>query len=90
MHKATHTADTLSAVYGAMDRKRPVTVTYIRADGAETVRTIEVYEVFTSKAGHTIIRTMDRESGESRSWRLDRIQAYTVHRGSCTMERMSA
>lgn len=72
--------DTLTRFLKAMDRKQPVTITYIKADGSETVRTVEAYDVQTTKAGDIVIKAMDRESGESRTWRLDRIQAYTVHR----------
>lgn len=71
---------TLARLLKAMDAKHPVTITYTKADGSETVRTIEAYDVHTTKAGDIVIKAMDRESGESRTWRLDRIQAYTVHR----------
>ncbi|MEU4950004.1 WYL domain-containing protein [Streptomyces lavendulae] len=72
--------DTLARFLKAMDAKHPVTITYTKADGTQTVRTIEAYDVHTTKAGDIVIKAMDRESGESRNWRLDRIQAYTVHR----------
>jgi predicted DNA-binding transcriptional regulator YafY len=71
---------TLTRFLKAMDAKHPVTITYTKADGSETVRTVEAYDVHTTKAGDIVIKAMDRESGESRTWRLDRIQAYTVHR----------
>ena len=87
MRKAINTADTLADVYAAMDKRRPVTITYVKADGSETVRTIETYDVVTTKAGNVIIKAMDRETGESRSWRLDRIKSYTVHRMAYTVER---
>lgn len=53
----------------------------------ETVRTIEPYQIATTKAGEIIIRAMDRESGEARTFRLDRIHAYTIHRTAYTVER---
>lgn len=71
---------TLAAMYRALDRKQPVTITYIKADGSATVRTIEIADCRTTKAGHVILRAADRETREMRSWRLDRITAYTTHR----------
>jgi predicted DNA-binding transcriptional regulator YafY len=48
----------------------------------ETIRTIEAYAIVTTKAGEIIIKAMDRESGEARSFRLDRIRSYTRHTGA--------
>jgi hypothetical protein len=48
----------------------------------ETIRTIEPYAIVTTKAGDIIIKAMDRESGEARTFRLDRIKAYTRHTGA--------
>lgn len=70
---------TLNRLIRAWDRRRAVTLTYTKADGTETVRTIEITDVTTSKAGDVLIKAMDRQSGEMRTWRLDRIDAYTVH-----------
>ncbi|MEY9876592.1 putative DNA-binding transcriptional regulator YafY [Streptacidiphilus sp. MAP12-33] len=70
---------TLNRLIRAWDRRRAVTLTYTKADGSETVRTIEITDVTTSKAGDVLIKAMDRASGELRTWRLDRIDAYTVH-----------
>lgn len=64
----------------AARREQPVTITYTKADGTETVRTIEPTGLKTTKAGDTLILAMDRLSGEKRSFRLDRVSAYTVHR----------
>lgn len=87
MHKAVDQNRTLDVMKNAMKNARPVTITYVRADGSETIRTIETYEIKSTKSGDTIIRAMDRESGEPRSWRLDRILFYTVHRASFVVER---
>ncbi len=73
---------TLTRLLKAMDREHPVTISYVKADGSLTVRTVEAYDVHTTKAGDIVIKAMDRESGESRTWRLDRIQAYSIHRTS--------
>lgn len=64
----------------AAEREQPVTITYTKADGEETVRTIEPTGLKLTKAGDTLIQAMDRLSGEKRSFRLDRVSAYTVHR----------
>lgn len=78
---------TLTRLLAAADRHHPVTITYTKADGSETLRTIEIYDVRTTKAGDVILKAMDRQSGESRTWRLDRIRAYTIHRTAYTVPR---
>ena len=80
-------AQTLTRLLAAADRQHPVTITYTKADGTQTIRTIEIYDTRTTKAGDIILKVMDRESGESRTFRLDRIQAYTVHRTAYVIER---
>lgn len=77
--------ETLTRLIKALDAKHPVTITYMRADGTETLRTIEAYDVTLSAAGDILIKALDRETGESRTFRLDRIQAYTVHRTTYTV-----
>jgi predicted DNA-binding transcriptional regulator YafY len=103
------TTATLTDLYRALDRRQPVTITYLKEETREvfavnskgiatrrtirtgrlieTVRTIEIYDLTTTKAGEIIIRAMDRESGEARSFRADRIHAYTIHRTAYTVER---
>lgn len=78
---------TLMRLIKAMDRQHPVTIAYRKADGTETVRTIEIYEVLTTKAGDVIAKAMDRETGDRRTWRLDRISSYSVHRTAYLIER---
>ncbi|WP_097865950.1 WYL domain-containing protein [Streptomyces sp. rh34] len=80
-------AQTLTRLLAAADRQHPVTITYTKADGTETIRTIEIYDTRTTKAGDIILKAMDRETGESRTFRLDRIQAYTIHRTAYTVTR---
>jgi hypothetical protein len=53
----------------------------------ETVRTIEIYDVTVSNVGDILIKAMDRTTGESRSFRLDRIRSYTIHRTAYVIER---
>jgi len=71
----------------AVVRQQPVTITYTTASGTETVRTIEPYAIEGTAKGDRIVRSMDRESGEFRSWRLDRITAHTLHRGAFRVKR---
>lgn len=81
---------TLTRLIKALDAKQPVTITYVRADGTTTVRTIELYDVIVSAAGDILLKAMDRETGESRTFRLDRLSSYTVHRSTYTVERPAA
>lgn len=76
------TTRTLTRLIAAWDRRHPVTITYTKADGSETIRTIEVYDVTTSAAGDLLVKAMDRETREQRTFRLDRLVSYTVHRGA--------
>ncbi|MGW2720837.1 WYL domain-containing protein [Streptomyces sp. NPDC001492] len=90
-HTANETSTTtLTRLIKALDAKHPVTITYTKADGTETLRTIEIFNVIVSHAGDILVRAMDRETGEVRSFRLDRIQAYTVHRTAYVIERPAA
>ena len=59
----------------------------LKADGSETIRTIEIYDIQVSGAGDILLKVMDRQSGEKRTFRIDRIQAYTIHRSAYTVER---
>lgn len=81
---------TLTRLIKALDAHHPVTITYVKADGTTTVRTIELYDVVVSAAGDILLKAMDRETGESRSFRLDRLVAYTVHRSAYVVARPAA
>lgn len=83
---------TLTRLIKALDAKHPVTITYVKADGSTTVRTIEIFDVVVSAAGDILIRAMDRETGEARSFRVDpdRLISYTIHRTAYTVERPAA
>ena len=78
---------TLTRLIKALDAKHPVTITYTKADGSETIRTVELYDITVSSAGDILLKAMDRETGESRTFRLDRLTAYTVHRSAYTVAR---
>lgn len=69
----------------AMGRHHPVTIEYTKLDGSTTLRTIEPYGTDITSQGKLILRSMDRTSREPRSWRVDRITAYTVHKGSSSL-----
>jgi len=78
---------TLVRLIKALDAKHPVTITYIKADDSVTIRTIEIYDIVVSTAGDILLKAMDRETGEARSFRLDRLVSYTVHRTAYVIER---
>ncbi|MEV7389611.1 WYL domain-containing protein [Streptomyces sp. NPDC091215] len=84
------TTQTLTRLITALDKQQPVTITYTKADDTETIRTIEIYDIVISNAGDILLKAMDRETGETRSFRLDRIVTYTVHRTEYTVARPAA
>lgn len=81
---------TLTRLIKAADRQHPVTLTVLKEEKdeagkktgrlVETTRTIEIYDFYASAAGDIVIKAMDRSTGEGRSFRLDRIQSYSIHR----------
>ncbi len=86
-HTANETSTTtLTRLIKALDAKHPVTITYTKADGTETIRTIEIADIIVTAAGDIVLRAADRDTAEMRSFRLDRIQTYTVHRTRYTVE----
>jgi predicted DNA-binding transcriptional regulator YafY len=86
-HTSRQLSETTTAdMYRAMDRQHPVTLTYTKADGSETIRTVEIRDIRTTKAGALILRAADRQSGEMRTWRIDRIESYTTHRTAYVVE----
>jgi predicted DNA-binding transcriptional regulator YafY len=78
---------TLTRLITALDKQQPVTITYTKADGTETIRTIEIHDVIVTNAGDIVLRAADRDTQEMRSFRIDRIQAYTVHRTAYVIAR---
>jgi predicted DNA-binding transcriptional regulator YafY len=72
----------------AIIRENPVTITYRRDDGKIIVRTIEPYDIIkVESTGNHLIKSVERESGEYRSFRTDRVISYTVGRGRFHMVR---
>ena len=80
------TTQTLTRLIKALDAKHPVTITYTKADGTETIRTIEIADVIVTAAGDIVLRAADRDTQEMRSFRVDRLVAYTVHRTTYTVD----
>lgn len=76
------TTRTLADLYRAIDRQQPVSLTYLKADGSVSVRTVEPYDLRTTTKGDIVLIGMDRESSERRTFRVDRISAYTRHTGT--------
>ncbi|WP_309032526.1 WYL domain-containing protein [Streptomyces alfalfae] len=81
---------TLTDLYRAIDHQHAVTITYRDDKGVETIRTIEAYEIRTTKAGRIQVRAMCRLRGDARSFYTDQITAYTVHRIGFTLDRPEA
>jgi predicted DNA-binding transcriptional regulator YafY len=83
---------TLTRLIKALDAKHPVTITYVKADGTTTVRTIELFDIVISNAGDILLKAMDRETGEARSFRIDsdRLLSYTIHRSAYVVARPAA
>ncbi|MEV0526034.1 hypothetical protein AB0I66_21595 [Streptomyces sp. NPDC050439] len=88
---------TLTRLIATHDRQHPVTITYLKEEKddagkktghlVETVRTVEIYDFYVSTAGDILVKAMDRETGERRDFRLDRLISYTVHRTSYLVAR---
>jgi predicted DNA-binding transcriptional regulator YafY len=71
-------ANLFKTIMRAMREQRAVVIVYTRANGSETVRTIEPYMATRNQDGDRYVRAMDRQSGETRTFRLDRVNAYGV------------
>jgi hypothetical protein len=92
MKKATNQHRTLVDLIRAADRKQAVTLTALKEEKDEagrktgrlvqTVRTVEIYDFRVSQQGDIRLVSMDRETGEERAFRIDRILFYTVHRSA--------
>jgi predicted DNA-binding transcriptional regulator YafY len=94
------TQQTLVRLIKALDRKHPVTITYLKEEKdergrktgrlVETVRTVEIYDFYVSNAGDILAKAMDRQTGERRDFRINRLISYTVHRTAHVIERPAA
>ena len=81
---------TLADLYRALDRRQAVTITYLDDNGDETIRTIEPYDIRTTKAGRIQVRAMCRLRSEARGFYTDRIVSYTLHRMAFVLDRPEA
>ncbi|WP_331763215.1 WYL domain-containing protein (plasmid) [Streptomyces sp. NBC_01369] len=88
--KTQTTTKTLADLYRAIDRQHAVTITYLDEQGEETLRTIEPYDIRTTKSGRIEVRAMCRLRGEARGFLLHRIVAYTCHRIAFVLDRPEA
>ncbi|MFI9194118.1 WYL domain-containing protein [Streptomyces californicus] len=81
---------TLTDLYRALDRKQAVTITYLDQDGTESVRTIEPYDIRTTKSGRIEVRAMCRLRSEARGFLVHKIVSYTLHRSAFVLDRPEA
>jgi predicted DNA-binding transcriptional regulator YafY len=84
------TTKTLADLYRAIDRRFAVTITYRDADGTETIRTVEPWDIRTTKAGRIQLRAGCRLRGDARSFYVDAIVSYTCHRIGFVLEQPEA
>ena len=90
-HTAKQTiTKTLTDLYRALDRQNAVTLTYVDADGTETIRTVEPWDIRTTKSGRIQLRAGCRLRGDARSFYVDQIRAYTLHRIGFVIDRPEA
>ncbi len=84
------TTRTPTDIYRAIDRRNAVTITYLDEDGTESIRTIEPYDIRTTKNGHIRVHAMCRLRGDARSFDIARIVSYTCHRIAFVLDRPEA
>lgn len=88
---------TLTRLIKAADRQHPVTITALKEEKdvngkktgrlVQTVRTVEIYDFYVSNAGDILLKAMDRETGERREFRIDRLISYSIHRTAYRIDR---
>ncbi|NEC20521.1 hypothetical protein [Streptomyces parvus] len=91
---------TLTDLYKALDKQHVVTISFLKEEKDDTgkktghlvedVRSLEIYDVRTTRDGRIVIKGMDRATGEARTVRADRVRAYTVHRIGFVLDRPEA
>jgi predicted DNA-binding transcriptional regulator YafY len=81
---------TLADLYRSIDRQHAVSITYLDENGDETIRTIEPYDIRTTKSGSIRVHAMCRLRGDARSFDVRRITAYTLHRIAFVLDRPEA
>ena len=91
--KHTHTqtrTKTLADLYRAIDHQHAITITYVDETGDTTIRTIEPYDIRTTKNGSIRAHAMCRLRGDARSFDISRIVSYTCHRIAFVLDRPQA
>ena len=88
--KAQSSTKTLADLYRSIDRQQAVTITYIDENGGESLRTIEPFDIRTTKSGRIQVRAMCRLRSEARSFYVDQIRSYTCHRIAFVLDRPEA
>lgn len=79
---------TLTDLYRAADHQHAVTITYLKpGDTHPTVRTVEIHDLRTTKAGGIVIIAMCRLRQAERQFHLSGIRSYTVHRIGYVLQR---
>ncbi|WP_399554180.1 hypothetical protein OG582_40345 (plasmid) [Streptomyces anulatus] len=91
---------TLQDMERSIARRHLVTLTFLKEEKdaagkktgrlVEDVRSMELYDIRTTRAGHLILKGMDRATGEARTVRVDRLRAYTCHRMAFVLTRPEA
>lgn len=81
---------TLADLYRAIDRQHAVTITYVDEAGDITIRTVEPYDIRTTKNGSIRVHAMCRLRGDARSFDVARIVSYTCHRIAFVLGRPEA
>ncbi|WP_416520044.1 WYL domain-containing protein [Streptomyces achromogenes] len=81
---------TLADLYRAIDNARLITITYVDEKGEETVRSVEPWDIRTTKSGRIQLRAGCRLRGDARSFYIDQIASYTIHRMGFVLDRPEA
>ena len=84
------TTRTLTDLCRSIKRAHAVSITYIDETGAESIRTIEPYDIRTTKSGRIRVHAMCRLRGDARSFDVARIISYTCHQIAFVLDRPEA
>lgn len=84
------TTKTLTDLLRALGHRHAVTITYVDETGETTIRTIEPYDIRTTKSGSIRVHAMCRLRGDARSFDVARIVSYTCHRIAFVLDRPEA
>lgn len=82
MRSNTDTSRTLAHLIGAMDAQRAVTLRYVDAGGKVSRRAVELHAIEVTASGAVVVRGWCRRRGEVRTFRLDRVTHFRLHRAA--------